>query len=642
MSQVSTPPVSQYVMPVRQQGPSLASMLPEHAARLAWRWRWQLAPVAAAAGVLTCDQSPTLGVTMALGAGGAYWTSRAGYSLTVAGTERMFLSRRERWIASTWLGAASAWTLTASVVHMPPRAAVATLAAALGWPSYQWATSRMPKRARLSPQARALVDGWRKVADIHARVGPAPILGSAIVRSTITEPGPGAVTFEVALRGDVHGRDAATDACRQAVERLLELPVDTVSFTVVRDDSGRVRVTLSPNRHLEAAPVEWPGPILDEDGQIPLGVEPNGRRVAIALFNEEGVEHAVLTGTTGVGKTGTVAAISLPGPSYRVETLWFLDGGEGTSAPFLRGACDWYAMSPPEWEAAIEAAYAVLLERKYRRGRGAHGLGLEERSSWRMREETDPILTLFIEEATTVGKRIKGKHHTMIVEIAREGRKLGVRVVQVVQGIKAELFIGGIEARNLMTGGGSVIALRPGGSNDSRLTLDSTDVDIDLRALPPEPGFAAVVRRGKVLAAVMRVANAKPRAADEAAKVTPRPLEGRDELAAGANYLKRHDPDAFIPAQTDPGAAADADDGEETAQQTAEADAVALRLIRESEEGLTLVEIGGSEDGKVPAHPEWRWSRRTASKALMRLNGRELATKRGARWVALGQRAEAS
>jgi hypothetical protein len=91
-----------------------------------------------------------------------------------------------------------------------------------------------------------------------------------------------------------------------------ELPVDTVTFTVVRDDSGRIRVTLSPNRHLEAAPVEWPGPILDEDGQIPLGVEPNGRRIAIALFNDEGVEHALLAGTTGAGKTGTVAASPCP------------------------------------------------------------------------------------------------------------------------------------------------------------------------------------------------------------------------------------------------------------------------------------------------------------------------------------------
>jgi hypothetical protein len=168
------------------------------------------------------------------------------------------------------------------------------------------------------------------------------------------------------------------------------------------------------------------------------------------------------------------------------------------------------------------------------------------------------------------------------VEILQKGRKLGIRVVQVAQSPK---FDHRRRHRRPQPDDRRRVDHRPasGGSNDSRLTLDSTDVDIDLRALPPEPGFAAVVRRGKVLAPVMRVANAKPRAADEAAKVTPRPLEGRDELAAGANYLKRHDPDAFIPTRPAPSRGGRGE--EESAQQTAETDAVILRLLRESEGG---------------------------------------------------------
>jgi DNA segregation ATPase FtsK/SpoIIIE-like protein len=216
------------------------------------------------------------------------------------------------------------------------------------------------------------------------------------------------------------------------------------------------------------------------------------------------------------------------------------------------------------------------MDRKTRRGAA-------ELSEWNTWDEPDPILTLFIEEATTVGKKVGKRHHEMVLEILREGRKFGMRVVQVSQSPKFDLIVGGIDARNLMAGGGSVIALRPGGSNDSRLTLDSTDIDIDLRALPPEPGFAAVVRRGKVLATVMRVANAKPDAADAARAVSVRVLAGRDELAAGANYLKRHDPAAFIPAQPAPSDATDAE--EESPQQTAESDAMLLRLLAESEAG---------------------------------------------------------
>jgi adenylylsulfate kinase-like enzyme len=35
----------------------------------------------------------------------------------------------------------------------------------------------------------------------------------------------------------------------------------------------------------------------------------------------------MMTGTTGAGKSVTVAVVMLPGPTAGIETVWFLDGG---------------------------------------------------------------------------------------------------------------------------------------------------------------------------------------------------------------------------------------------------------------------------------------------------------------------------
>src|SRR3954452_9763095 len=150
------------------------------------------------------------------------------------------------------------------------------------------------------------------------------------------EPAEGAYAFTVPLAGDIHAKDAAAEAVRRGIESQLRLPLDTALVSPDRDDATRLLVPLPPARHLEAEPQAWPGPVLLEDGGIPLAVTPDGQDIAAALFNEDGVEHALIVGTSGAGKSSTTAAFALPGPTAGYETLWYLDGKEGGSAPYLQ------------------------------------------------------------------------------------------------------------------------------------------------------------------------------------------------------------------------------------------------------------------------------------------------------------------
>ena len=198
---------------------------------------------------------------------------------------------------------------------------------------------------------------------------------------------------------------------------------------------------------------------------------------------------------------------------------------------------DWWAVAEDEWVPAISAAYAVLKDRKARRG----AMGL---STWRGTAEPDPIVTLYIEEATTVleslSRGVRAEMERMAREIAREGRKFGVRFGQAVQDPMGTDTLGGRKVKGLLSGGGTVVGHRPGDKTAAFLSIGSTSEKLDLTALPPEPGWAAVIRRGQVLARACRIRHASEATVAEALDgFAPRSLTGADAAAAGTAYAER-------------------------------------------------------------------------------------------------------
>lgn len=510
----------------------------ERAGRWLWAHRWPLTPPAAVGGAAAAAVlAPGLATAAAVAASGGLWAwTRHGRPIR----DRMWLSVRERRAAATWCTAAAAWTPLAAALPLPVGIEALGLLGAAAWPAWVWWTSRRirpaeaPAEPGMSAQAAELVAAWPATI---AATGPEQLRGSRIVAETMSEPAPGSYAFAVELAEAVHAQDAAGDAVRRYLERALRLPVGTAALEADRDDCARLRITLTPTRHLERVDAPWPGPVLADDGTFPLALCPDGKSVDGAAWNERGVEHFFVVGTTGAGKSVTTGALLLPGVMNRREVVFYVDGGTGASAAHLAGAMDWWAVTEQEWVAAIECAYAVLKDRKARRG----AMGL---SSWRGAAERDPILTLYLEEATTVletlAPKVRDRLAAMAREIAREGRKFGVRFGQAVQDPMGTDTLGGRKVKGLLSGGGTVVGHRPGDKTAAFLSVGSTAEKIDLTALPGEPGWAAVIRRGQVLSRAARIRHASEDAVTAVLEgFVPRGLDGSDAAAAGAVYAAR-------------------------------------------------------------------------------------------------------
>jgi hypothetical protein len=526
--------------------PSLTSRLPDLALGAAWKHRWRLAPACVAAGAaIGATAAPGWTVTgLAAAAAAMEAAARTG----VRGPDgRMFLSRRERRIASSGLAAAAAWTAQCGVTAgmLPWWAEAGILAAALGYPTRAWWTSRRPAPpppSLLSPLAEHVLNGW--VQEITVGSGPAALRGSWPVEGSLIEPAEGALGLTVQLAHGVHAAAAASAMTRRSVEALLRMPVDTVSIEAVRDNSTQVQIMFTPSRHLErTGGVDWQGPVLLDNGLMPLAERLDGSTVEIPLFDTDGIRHGFISGTSGSGKSVSSVSVLLPGLKAGVVVALLVDGKKGVSTPYLRPVVSRYARLPQQWPLLIEVAYQVMVARMDRRG----ALGLNEWHTW---EEEDPIVLLMLDDVTAINRVISSKHVGMVNEILEQGRAVGVGVIQITQSPSFEDIIGGVQARNLMTSAGFAICHRAGGSGASRLTLDSVSgVDVDLRGLPD--GQAAVLVRGKLAGFPAQVRNAKKDLVLEVLPtVTQRHLTGADLAAAGPAYTAAHWDDCWTPNYT--------------------------------------------------------------------------------------------
>lgn len=531
-------PVVRPVAPPRPRyEPSVAARLPLILGRLAWRFRWQLGVLGAVALVAYAGVRQPLATALTLAALGglAYWWSRT--RSRVLG--RMWLSARERTRAAWWAGAGSAWAGVAIVAPPPFGGAWWLLVAVVAVPSWQLAASRPPKGGtpRASSWARDVLRRWPEVTS--APGGPVALAGSTLDPTSLRTPNDGTMTVTVHLAHGRHGRDTVDAMTRRYLEAALDLPVDTVQLAVERDHARRAVLTITRGRTLETTSATWPGPVLTEDGAIPIAMTDAGQAVSVRLFNDEGgVEHVSLSGTSGVGKSSTLAALVLPGVLEGKVALWYVDGKGGGSAPYLRPACDWYARDRDSWLAVIEAAHAVMEHRE--RDRGNRDL-----YQWRGQSEEDPILRVVVDEGATIERAAGPRTVRQWTELAEKGRSLGIALVHSGQSARAEHIMGGAHVRDQITGNGSVIAHRAAGGSQSRLALDSAgraSIDVDLTELPPGAGWAVIVRKGEILSERARVLFADGDAAGEhAERCSPRALTGGDADAAGAAYAARHD-----------------------------------------------------------------------------------------------------
>lgn len=446
---------------------------------------------------------------------------------------RKWLSLRERSVVGRFAAFACVWSVLvmAGYLHVD-RWGVPILLGALAWPAAQWIKGREVRKPQtLSKRAKQYLAIWRETVALNE----GPLYGSHVLPSSVEEPGGDTLTFVVETRG-VHAEKAATSEVRQYLEVTYpKLGPGMVQLEKDRDSAKRLRVTITPDRHLEQVEAVWDGPVVNRDGSIELAVTDAGKPIRIHTFSRTGVDPFGIVGTSDAGKSNTAATVILPGVLSGIEVFFYADGGRGSSAAHLKKACDWRTRTPEGWEAMIRATHSVLVARELRRGE-------EDVDTWRGLKESDPILTLLLEEAPTIKRNISARAAGMVMEIHQRGRKHGVRAGQIAQGATAQNWIGEQDAKELMAGTGAWIVHRV--ASNSAVTSASTSVvdAMDTRGLPEEPGFVAVARRNQVLAQKARVRYARPEVVNELLQdFTPRALSGQDLMAAGQDYRNRVD-----------------------------------------------------------------------------------------------------
>ncbi len=405
-----------------------------------------------------------------------------------------------------------------------------------------------------------------------------------------------------------------------------------------------MRVIVTASRHLDVeGGLDWPGPELFENGDVPIAVTGDGSLVCIPLYRADGIRHGMITGTTRVGKSVTSVSVLVPGVAHQLEIVLYLDGKRGTSAPYLKNLVGKYARRDEQWPILIEIAYRIMIGRQDRRG----AAGLHE---FNAPYEDDPIITVFIDEPGAVKKSrfVLAKHERMVSEILEQGGALGVRLIQCGQSAAGEDVIGNVQGRGLMSSGWS-INHRAGGKGATRLALDSAGTNIPLNelrpAVPPSqwPGRSSdsLLR----FAMPRRTASSKKRRASRRARcpvltssAPALPGTPRTEECWTPGYV--FPPDFQLTAGVATSAAVDMNKqqsvgGQPTSGPDDEDDLPSSRLwvlayLADNPDGLTLGQLADIAKDEYGAP-----KRRTISNALVDLMGRRQVSKAGQVWVAV-------
>lgn len=521
----------------------------------AWRNRWQLAPFAATTATLV-----GAAVTPVLTLLGLAAVAGTGYALAAKGPDeiagRMWLSRAERRLVGRWAVGAGVWSSGVWLANAAgldwTGGSLAVAAAALGLFTGEqvlgWLKSRRIRPAeaeavQLSEKAIQLRDAW----PYAVLAGPEKLAGSRI--TGITEPEPGTIVAIVQLRADVHVDEVRGQDAKHWLERALHMGVGTARLERVKDDAGLLRIILTPTRQLEKVTKIWPGPVLYDNGRVPVAVTTDGGEVCLRAFNDSGVYHHLLLGSSGAGKSNTLNVMLLPTILKRLSVAVYIDGKKGTSSPRLARAFDTAVRDPKMFGDAIMMVYRIMTARQVRYGE----LGLDD---FNAATSTDPIIELIIDECTSVRRHLTDDHEEKLAEMGETGRALGISLKYSAQRGNDEDLPGGIRVRNNMMGSvGNVVALRPGGTSAQTTTLQSTSEEIDLLSLPggdDAGGWCGVMLAGQIVgfpARIMFDPKKTSRVDAELDGFTPRTLAGEDLKAAGEFYQNRPTGAAWYAAQ---------------------------------------------------------------------------------------------
>jgi hypothetical protein len=375
-------------------------------ARLAWRYRSELAPVAvtaalAGAGTWAHAQYPGAWPGILAGSLAAAW------AVVALGARLGLAPRAERAYAGAVLLAGGAWLALAAALGPAAAPLPLALAAGAGILSVPWWAHRR-RRARV--RVERTLAAW---PDIARAVG---LAGSAVMSATVDVWGWRA-RFRLA-RGqtitDVIGRIPAIESglgtFRGAV-RVYPTPDD-------RANRFELRV-LDSDPHADAIP--WPGPSITSITEpAELGPFEDAMPCRVLLLRR----HGVFGGSTGSGKSGGLNVLMGNLTACPDVVIWAIDLKRGMELGPWAACIDRLATTPEQASALLRDAVAIL------KGRAEY-LASIGRRTWEPSPGM-PALVIVIDEYAELSEEApEAMHYTD--EVARLGRALAVTLIAATQ-----------------------------------------------------------------------------------------------------------------------------------------------------------------------------------------------------------------
>jgi hypothetical protein len=408
----------------------------------------------------------------------------------------------ERRAARSWAVGLSVWTW-ARTSHA--YAGIAWWQWALVWlVIVTWAAVRWGRAKLLAPapstametvpvcaQALAAV-----VAEMSAEAGP---LAWCQIRQ-LAVPATRVASAVVALGYGQHAESAATPSLRLELEARLRCPRGGAQLEVI--DANTLRITASWSLQLDQEILTW-RPNAAPPGQAWIGVSDDRRDILIPAWTagadgKVSVHHGWVIGRTGAGKSVTLTAIVLPGLTLALELVLVVDG-KGDSLGLIEPHCLRYArLDRLRMEQVITLAWAIMRSRQAR---------LQSGDPWVGPSPTDPLITLVIDECTTVRDMIAVEYQRMVDEMGRMGRSLGLRTIQSGQVPTVDSLIGQASWRAQARW---IIGHAVGDAVHSRVATQSTAQEISLLGLPV--GRAVVLMDGELVSGRARITLVTPEA----------------------------------------------------------------------------------------------------------------------------------
>ena len=375
-------------------------------ARLAWRYRSELAPAAvtgvlASAGAWLHASHP--GAAAAILAG----SLAAGAAVLAFGARTGLAPLTERAYAGAVLLAGGAWLALATALGpftrpLPLALGIGALVLSMPW----WAHRRRRAKVRVERTLAA----W---PDIARAVG---LAGSAVMSATVDVWGWRA-RFRLA-RGQT-----ITDVITRipAIESGLGTFRGAVRVYPTPDDRANrfeLRV-LDSDPHADAIP--WPGPSIHSITEpAELGPFEDATPCRVLFLRR----HSVFGGSTGSGKSGGLNVLMGNLTACADVVIWAIDLKRGMELGPWTECIDRLATTPEQATALLRDAVAIL------KGRAAY-LAAAGRRTWEPTPEM-PALVIIIDEYAELSEEApEAMHYTD--EIARLGRALAVTLIAATQ-----------------------------------------------------------------------------------------------------------------------------------------------------------------------------------------------------------------